>query len=59
MIAHSLLLNGKGFPYLSDYCHYYIAGCYNQAVTCVTIDDAGPKVQSIVKMVNYNLIKAI
>ena len=27
MIAHSLLLDGQRFPYLSEYC-YYIAGCY-------------------------------
>jgi len=30
MVAHSLLLDGQGFPYLSGYCHYYIAGCYDQ-----------------------------
>lgn len=53
MVAHSLLLDGQGFPYLSDYCYYYIAGCYNQAVTCVTVDDAGIKVKSITETVNH------
>jgi len=26
MIAHSLLLDSQGFPYLSEHCYYYIAG---------------------------------
>ena len=47
MIAHSLLLDGQGFPYLSEYC-YYIAGCYDQAVTCVTVDDVGVNVKSLI-----------
>lgn len=51
MIAHSLLLDGQGFPYLSEYCYYYIAGCYDQAVTCVTVDDVGMNVKSLIEKV--------
>ena len=52
MIAHSLLLDGQGLPYLSEYCYYYhIAGCHNLVVTCVTVDDAGAKVKNIVEKV--------
>ena len=28
MIAHCKLLDGQGFPYLSEYCYHYIAGSY-------------------------------
>ena len=52
MIAHSLLLDGHGFPYLSEYCYYYVAGCYDQAVTCVTVDDVGVNVKSLIEKVN-------
>ena len=51
IIAHSLLLDGQGFPYLSEYCYYYIAGCYDQAVTCVTVDDVGVNVKSLIEKV--------
>ena len=27
MVGHSFLLDGYGFPYLSECCYYYIAGC--------------------------------
>ena len=52
MIAHSLLLDGQGFPYLSEYCYYYVAGRYDQAVTCVTVDDVGVNVKSLIEKVN-------
>ena len=51
MIAHNILLDGQGFPYLAEYCYYYIAGCYDQAVTCVTVDDVGANVKYIVDKV--------
>ena len=41
MIAHSLLLDGQGFPYLAQYCFYYLAGCLDRAITCITMDDVG------------------
>ena len=52
MIAHSILLDGQGFPYLSEYCYYYIADRYNQALTSVTIDDVGANVKFIVEKVS-------
>ena len=33
MIAHTLLMDGVGFPYLSPSCYYYMAGKWNIAVT--------------------------
>ena len=51
MVAHSLLLDGLGFPYLAEFCYYYIAGCYDQAVTCVTVDDVGMNVKSLIEKV--------
>ena len=60
MIAHCILLAGQGFPYLSEYCYYYTAGSYNQALASVTIDDVGANVQFIVNEVKlhgyYNII---
>ena len=26
LVAHSFLLDGQGFPYLAEYCFYYLAG---------------------------------
>lgn len=45
--AHSLLLDGQGFPYLSEYCYYCVAGCYDQGAACVTVDDIGVNIQYI------------
>ena len=55
MIAHSILLDGQGFRYLSEYCYYYIADHYNQAITSVTIDDVGANVKFIVEKVFFSL----
>ena len=52
MIAHSILLDGLGFPYLADYCYHYIAGCYDQAITCISIEDVGADVKSILTEVS-------
>ena len=54
MIAHCILLDGQGFPYLSEYCYCYIAGSYNQALASVTIDDVGANVQFIVNEVKLH-----
>ena len=48
MIAHSLLLDGQGFPFLADYCYYYIAGCEELAITCITSEDVGNNVKFII-----------
>lgn len=57
MIGHSILLDGQGFPYLAEYCYYYIAGCYDQAVTCVSIDDVGANVKYILDKVQSHILK--
>ena len=54
MIAHCILLDGQGFPYLSEYCYYYIAGSYDQALASVTIDDVGANVQFIINEVKLH-----
>lgn len=56
MIAHSVLLDGQGFPFLADYCYYYIADCYNLAVTCITEEDVGARVKSIITEVGNEVI---
>ena len=55
MIAHSLLLDGQGFPYLSEYCYYYVAGYCDRAVTCVSIDDTGENVKAIAEKVDVQI----
>ena len=57
MIGHSILLDGQGFPYLAEYCYYYIAGCYDQAVTCVSTDDVGANVKYILDKVQSHILK--
>ena len=53
MIGHSIILDGQGFPYLSDYCYYYIADCYDQELRSVTTDDVGANVKFIVEKVIF------
>ena len=33
MIGHSILLDGQGFPYLSEFCYHYLSGNENCAIT--------------------------
>ena len=51
MIGHSLLMDGYGFPYLSEYCYYYIAGYTDKAITCITTEDVGEQVKQVVEQV--------
>ena len=51
MIAHSFLMDGYAFPYLSEYCYYYMAGYSDKALTCITIDDVGEQVKQLVQQV--------
>ena len=51
MIAHSFLMDGYAFPYLSEYCYYYMAGYSDNALTCITIDDVGEQVKQLVQQV--------
>ncbi len=52
MIAHSLLLDGQGFPYLAEYCYYYLANCFDQAVTSITVEDVGIGVNHVINEVH-------
>ncbi len=49
--AHSILMDGQGFPFLADYCYYYIAGCYDLSVTCITEEDIGIRDKSVINEV--------
>ena len=51
MIAHSILMDGQRFPYLAEYCYYYIAGCSDQAITCITDEDLSSEAKSILNKV--------
>ena len=51
MIGHSFLTDGYGFPYISEYYYYYIAGYSDRALTCITIDDVGEQVKLLVEEV--------
>ena len=51
MIAHSIVLDGQGFPFLAEYCFYYIAGCVDRAITCIGTEDVGADVAHILNKV--------
>ena len=44
MVGHSFLMDGYGFPYLSECC-YYIAGHFDKALTCISADDVEEQVR--------------
>ena len=46
MIGHSILLDGQGFPYLSE---FYLSGNENCAITSITKDDISMGVKVIVR----------
>ncbi len=48
MVAHSLLLDGQSFPYLSECCYYYLAGSIAKAISLVSENDLGEQVKSLV-----------
>ena len=52
MVAHSIVLDGQGFPFIADYCYYYIAGCYDQAITCITVKDVSTGVKNLLSEVS-------
>lgn len=43
-------MDGYAFPYLSEYCYYYMAGYSGKALTCITID-VGEQVKQLVQQV--------
>ena len=57
MVGHSIVLDGKGFPYLSPACYYYMAGWMERAISVLNIADAGERVQRVVSKVGaYSLV---
>ena len=54
MIAHTLLMDGVGFPYLSPSCYYYMAGKWNIAVTFISDEDVSSRVRHILKQVRMH-----
>ncbi len=47
MVAHSYLLDGQGFPFLSDCCYYHLCGCTDKAMSAITLSDVGDRVSSL------------
>ena len=50
MVAHSLNLDGQGFPYLSECIYYYLAGFIDRAMTLVTDADLSEQVKTRVRI---------
>ena len=46
MIAKSFILDGQGFPYLSEYCYYYLSGQSDKALTCI-----GERIRTLLQQV--------
>lgn len=59
MIAHSFVLDVQGFPFMAEYYFYYIAVCYDLALSHVTIDDISESMKAIVSKVSYSTLKII
>ena len=53
MVGHSFLLDGYGFPYLSECCYYYIAGHFDKALTCISADDVEEQVRVLIHEVSF------
>ena len=51
MIAHTLLMDGIGFPYLSPPCYYYMTGKWNTAIAFITDEDVSSRVRHVLKQV--------
>lgn len=48
MVAHSLILDGQGFPYLPECIYYYLAGLIDRAMTLVSDADLSEQVKTLV-----------
>ena len=59
MIGHSFVMDGYGFPYLSEYCFYYLAGNADKALTSITLDDVGEQVKLLVTEVGLKFRREI
>ena len=49
MVAHSILLDGQGFPFLAEYCYHYLTGNEDLAITAITSDDVSIGVKTFSK----------
>ena len=56
MIAHSFILDGQGFPYLSEYCYYYLCGQTDKALTCIGENDVSERIQTLIKQVRAEIL---
>lgn len=46
LIAYYLM--GRVFRLFAGYCYYYMAGCHDQAITCITtVEDVGLEVKTL------------
>jgi len=51
MVAHSILLDGQGFPFLAEYCYHYLTGNENMAITAITSEDVSLGIKEILEKV--------
>ena len=51
MVGHSILMDRHGFPYFAKYCYYYMAGCMDKALTCISTDDVSDGVKALISEV--------
>lgn len=52
MIAHNLVLDCQGFPFLSECIYYTLAGQTEKAMTLITMDDLSENVKTIIQEVS-------
>ena len=51
MVGHSILMDRHGFPNFAEYCYYYMAGCMDKALTCISTDDVSDGVKTLISEV--------
>lgn len=51
MVAHSISMEGIGYPYLSPLCYWYIIGGEERALEYLSIDDVSAGVASVISKV--------
>ncbi|XP_065887912.1 uncharacterized protein [Dysidea avara] len=49
MVAHSILLDGQGFPFLAEYCYHYLTGNEDLAITAITSEDVSMGIKDILQ----------
>ena len=56
MVGHSFLMDGQGFPYLSQCCYYYMCGCnVDEALSLVREEDLSENVKTLVSDVSNTM----